>query len=335
MDILQKIKEANVVGRGGASFPAWRKWETAKEAKGDIKYLICNSSEGELGLFKDLHIWRNHANKVIKGMKIAMDFLETKECYININEDYYKELAPKIHEAINNYKWKGYNFHIFLEHPSYIGGDAGTILNAIEGKRVQPRNKLKRTAVSGLFDKPTLVHNVETFLDITDVYDGRFENKRYSGVFGDGFEEQKAIHHPADWTLKQIMEKADMIPNFNFFVHIGGSASGSVFDKSQIDTEIMSGAGSIEIFDKSKRGTLEFLKRLFDFYAKESCGKCTPCREGSYQLDKMIQKVNKESDIDWKEILKIVEVMEKTSFCGLGQAIGTPIRTYRKNVLKK
>ncbi|MFC1659330.1 NADH-ubiquinone oxidoreductase-F iron-sulfur binding region domain-containing protein [Pseudomonadota bacterium] len=335
MDILQKIKDANIVGRGGADFPAWRKWETAKDSEGDVKYVICNASEGELGVFKDLYILRNHLDKVIKGMRILMDFLETKESYININKNYYEELSSEISKATSSYKGEEYNFHIYVEHPSYIGGETGTILNSIEGKKPQPRSKRVRTAVSGLFGKPTIVHNVETLFDVCSVYDGTFEGKRHSGVFGDGFKEKKIIYHPINWTLKQVMEEAKMIPDFDFYVHVGGSASGSVFDGDQINDEIMTGVGSIEIFDKNKRGTLKFLKRLFAFYTKESCGKCAPCREGAYQLNQMIQKVTKESDIDWDEILRIVEVMERISFCGLGKGIGKPVHTYRKNVLKK
>jgi NADH:ubiquinone oxidoreductase subunit F (NADH-binding) len=333
MGIFEKVKQANIVGRGGAAFPAWIKWKIAKKTKADVKYVICNSSEGELGLFKDLYVWRNHCDDVIKGMVLLMDFLKTKEAYIHINENYYKELKADIQKEINNYK--GYNFHISIEEPSYIGGESSTVLNMIEGNVAQPRSKKTRTAEKGLFEKPTVIQNVETLYDIARVDAGTYDGKRFSGIHGDGVKKKKVVAHDANASIKKILEEAGMMPDFDFYVQIGGSASGPVFDKKQIGRRIMTGAGSIEIFDKKKWNDLKWLKRLFKFYVKESCGKCAPCREGSFQLDKLIKKAKKVEDINWKEIKKIYKLMGKTSFCGLGKGILEPLNTYIKNVKKK
>jgi len=330
MGIFEKVKEANIVGRGGAAFPAWIKWETAKKTHADVKYVICNSSEGEMGLFKDLHVWRNHCDDVIKGMVLLMDFLKTKEAYIHINENYYKELASDIQKEINNYK--GYNIKFYVEEPCYIGGESSTVLNLIEENIAQPRSKKTRTAEKGLFEKPTVIQNVETLYDIARVDAGTFDGKRFSGIHGDGITRKKVVAHDANATIKKILEDAGMMPDFDFYVQIGGSASGPVLDKKQIGKHVMVGAGSIEIFDKKKWDDLKWLRRLFKFYAEESCGKCAPCREGSFQLDKLIKKAKSDKDIDWKEIKRIYELMGKASFCGLGRGIFEPLDTYIKNV---
>jgi len=337
MNYLDKVKEANLLGRGGAGFPAWQKWESAKNAESEdgVKYVICNSSEGELGLFKDLYIWRNFPEEVFQGMKYAMDYIGSKEAYIHINKDYYLELQTVLHQIINDDKWIGYKFNISLEEPSFIGGEASTILNFIEKGKCQPRPKIHRTTEKGLFGKPTVMQNVETLYDITCAIEGDYDQQRFSGIFGDGIDEKFVVRHKNEATIQEILDLAEVKPNFDFFVQVGGSASGVVYDNTQLNKHIMSGAGSIEIFDKSKRNELVFLKRLFEFYNDESCGKCTPCREGSFQLHKMVKDLSKVKDIPWDEIKKIRELMLKASFCGLGRGLNAPVQTYIENVLKK
>jgi NADH:ubiquinone oxidoreductase subunit F (NADH-binding) len=266
-------------------------------------------------------------------MVLLMDFLKTKEGYIHINKNYHKELASDIQKEINNYK--GYNIKFFVEEPCYIGGESSTVLNLIEKNLAQPRSKKTRTAEKGLFEKPTVIQNVETLYDIARVDAGTYDGKRFSGIYGDGVKRKKVVAHDAKATIKKILKDAEMMPDFDFYVQIGGGASGPVLDKKQIGKQIMTGAGSIEIFDKKKWNDLKFLRRLFKFYAKESCGKCAPCREGSFQLNKLVKKAKSEKDIDWKEIKKIYELMGKTSFCGLGRGIFEPLDTYIKNVKKK
>jgi NADH:ubiquinone oxidoreductase subunit F (NADH-binding) len=335
MNYLNKIKEANILGRGGAEFPAWRKWETAKNTESDVKYVICNSSEGELGLFKDLYIWRNHADKIFQGMKYAMECIGAKEAYIHINKDYYTELQNVLHQMINDEKWSEYKFHISVEHPSYIGGEASTILNFIEKGKNQPRPKIHRTTIKGLFGKPTLVQNVETLYDIACAIEDDYDGQRFCGIFGDGVKNKFVVRHRNEATIAEILDMAGIKPEFDFFVQIGGSASGIVLNSKQLKDHKMTGAGAIEIFDKKKRNELVFLKRLFKFYSEESCGKCTPCREGTYQLYTMVKDLKNTKDIPWTEIKKIRELMLKASFCGLGRGLNHPVETYIENVLGK
>lgn len=328
-DIIKKIEEANLIGRGGAGFPTAKKWKMVKEAKGNRKYVVSNASEGELGLHKDLFILKNYPGMVFKGMKIAMDYLGTKEAYFNFNRKYYMLTKLKIKRLIRRYKKLGYNFHVYEEHPSYIGGEETALLNAIEGKRVQPRIKPPYPVSHGLFGEPTIVNNIETFFNVAQVVEGTYEYKRFYCLNGP-IRQPGVYHMPEDLNLDDILDQTGNWPDYKFFVQTGGSSSGPVFHYNQLADTKMTGAGSLEVYP-AKTTPKELLTKWFKFYAEESCGKCTPCREGSYQLYELIKQPG---EIRWKEILEIVDAMEYTSFCGLGYSIGTPVKTYMRNVLR-
>ncbi len=328
-NIIAKIKEANLIGRGGAGYPTALKWEMVKKAKGSPKYVVSNASEGELGLHKDLHILEHEPEMVFKGMKLAMDYIGTKEAYFNFNHKYYLMVKWKIHSLIKKYNSKGYKFTIYEEHPSYIGGEETALLNAIEGKRVQPRLKPPYPVECGLFCKPTIVNNIETFYNVAQVAAGTYKHKRFYSITGHA-RHRGVFHLPEDWSIYEILDATGNIPDFKFFVQIGGSSSGPVINMDQLKTQKMVGAGAIEIYPADIHPR-EVLTRWFRFYCEESCGKCTPCREGTYQLYKIIQKGG---PIQWEAIMEIVDTMEKTSFCGLGYSIGNPVKSYVKNVLK-
>ncbi|MBN2087873.1 hypothetical protein JW758_06025 [Candidatus Peregrinibacteria bacterium] len=329
-NIIDKIEEANLIGRGGAGFPTARKWRMVKEAEGSPKYVVSNASEGELGLHKDIHILKKYPEMVFKGMVLAMDYIGTKEAYFNFNEKYYLLVKWKIRRLIKKYNKLGYNFTVYQEHPSYIGGEETALLNAIEGKKVQPRSKPPYPVVCGLFCKPTIINNIETFFNVAQVAEGKYEKKRFCCINGP-VRKPGVYHVPEDMKLDEVLKSTKNWPKFKFFVQVGGSSSGPVYHYNQLHKQILSGAGSLEVYPATTTPR-EILTKWFKFYAEESCGKCTPCREGSYQLYELIKK---SGAIKWKEIMQIVETMEKTSFCGLGYSIGKPVKSYLKNVLKK
>lgn len=331
--VVEKLKEAKVFGKGGAAFPTWEKWQGVSEAEGNLKYIIVNSSEGEMGLFKDLYIWRNHMDKVFKGIDYGIKFLNCDvEVYIHINQNYYNELQGRIFQYINDYKWSGVKFHINIEDPSYIGGEASALMNIIETGVAQPKLRNKRTVVAGLFEKPTMMNNVETFYEVAETLDGTYNNTRFSGIFGDGIEKKFVAKHDVNATISQILKDNKINPNFDYFVQIGGSASGPVYNKTQLNDVIMTGAGSIEIFDKSKKNFLDFLKRLGNFYAKESCGKCMG-KKFATSLNEIIQKYNSVEEIKIDELLPLINDMNKKTFCKLCKSFKTPFITYCNNIL--
>ena len=331
--VIEKLRNAGIFGKGGAAYPTADKWQGVSEAEGDKKYIIVNSSEGEMGLFKDLYVWRNHMDKVFKGIDYGIKFLNCDvEVYIHINQDYLNELQPQLFKYINDYKWSGVKFHISIENPCYIGGEASALMNIIETGVAQPRPRTKRTVVAGLFEKPTMMNNVETFYEIAETLDETYDNTRFSGVFGDGIEKKFVARHDINASIAKILKDNNVNPDFDYYVQIGGSASGPVYDKSQLNDIVMTGAGSIEIFDKSKRNFLVFLKRICNFYAKESCGKCMG-KKFATELNEIVQKYEKVEDINIEELMPNIINMNKKTFCKLCKSLKTPIITYCNNVL--
>ncbi len=327
-NLIAEIKKAGIIGRGGAEFPTAMKWEMVKKAAGKPKIVICNASEGELGIFKDFYILDKFPEKVFQGMVLAMDYLGTKEAYFNLNAAYYKKLKKKLDALVLKWKKKGYRFHIFKEHPSYIGGEETALLEGIEGHAVKPRLKPPYPVEKGLFGLPTLINNVETFYDVAEVAEGTYAKKRFYTISGH-IPHAGVFHLPAAMSLLEVLKETGNTPHFNFFVQVGGSASGIVLNAGQLKDGKATGAGSIEVYPTTLKPR-DLLMKWFKFYADESCGKCTPCREGTYHLYELLKAHHR---VPWGQILEIVEVMEKTSFCGLGRSIGLPVKSYIKNVL--
>lgn len=329
MDLINEIEKAGLIGRGGAEYPTAKKWREVKQSPEPQKYVICNSSEGEIGLSKDLHILENYPEMVLRGIILALDYLGTKEAFFNLNKKYYSKLKSKLLPAIREYNGQGYNIKIFMEDPSYIGGEETALLNAIEGKRTEPRLKPPYPSFAGLFEKPTIINNVETLYNVACVEKGAFENKRFYSISGK-VKNRGVYHLPADWNIEKVLKETDNYPSFDFFVQIGGSASGLVCNKEQIKSQKMIGAGGIEIYD-AKDKPKEVILRWLKFYEKESCGQCAPCRMGTYQLHDLVKK---RKDVPWKDVFEILEATGATSFCALGRSANIPITSYYKNVLK-
>jgi NADH:ubiquinone oxidoreductase subunit F (NADH-binding) len=338
MDIINKVKKANLVGRGGGCFPTAVKWEMVKEAAGDKKYVICNASEGEPGVKKDGYILENFGEKVIDGMKIAIDFLATNnikdkksKChvigYIYINHKYYKKFGEKLNKIITGLK--NYEIELFVKPAGsgYIGGEETSILNALEGKRIEPRLRPPFPTTSGLWNCPTLVNNVETFYDVSLVADGKYKENRFYTISGDCLNSD-VYKLPDNWTIEKILKETNNYPKFDFFVQVGGDASGEVLNSNQLN-KLAGGAGSITIYDAKKYKPEEMLKKWTGFFMNESCGQCAPCREGAYRLNEIINSDN----LDWDLIEELLNNLEEASFCGLGSVVPTPIRSYRRNVL--
>ncbi len=340
MNILNKIKKANLVGRGGGCFPVAIKWEMVKKAVGDKKYVICNASEGEPGVKKDGYILENFGEKVIDGMKIAIDFLSDNSTtpspslpkegisgYIFINHEYYKKLGRKLNKIIADDK--KYNIELFIkpDGSGYIGGEETSILNAVEGKRVEPRLRPPFPTTNGLWSCPTLINNVETFYNVSLVADNEYKENRFYTISGDCL--SAGVYELSDnWTIEKILRETNNYPEFGFFVQVGGDASGEILNSKQLD-KLAGGAGSITIFNAKKHRSEELFKKWIGFFINESCGQCTPCREGVFRLEKIINSNN----IDWKLIEELLNNLDEVSFCGLGSVVSIPIRSYRKNVM--
>ncbi|MDD5032314.1 MAG: hypothetical protein PHR36_04735, partial [Patescibacteria group bacterium] len=230
MDILNKIKKAGLVGRGGACFSTADKWEAVKKAKGAKKYVVCNAAEGEPGVAKDRYILENFPERVIDGLKIAIDFLGAEKGYIYINHNYYKELSKILTKVIGK---APIEFFIKPIGSGYIGGEESSILNAIEGRRVEPRLRPPFPTTSGLLGRPTLINNVETFYNVSLVAADKYKRERFYTVSGDCLW-TGVFSFPENWTIEKILRETKNYPKFPFFVQVGGEASGEVLNSSQL-----------------------------------------------------------------------------------------------------
>ena len=325
-NILTKIEQANLIGRGGACFPTALKWSMVKKARGDKKYVLCNASEGEPGIKKDYHILTKHPGRVIDGMSIAIDFLKAEKGFIYINPSYYKRVGLKLKRLTRKHPITLFK----KDHKAgYIGGEETSAINHIEGKRIEPRLRPPYPPTHGLWGHPTLVNNVETFYAVSLIAAGEYKNERFYTINGDCLE--TGIHSlPEHWTIEKILKETGNYPDFDFFVQVGGDGSGEVLNSSQLRRSA-SGGASITVYSMLKYDPFDLIKNWVNFFKVESCGQCTPCREGTYRL-KEILNYHKP---DWKLFSRLLDNLSDTSFCGLGCAVHIPIRSFVKNVLPK
>lgn len=328
MDILTKIKQANLVGRGGASFPTALKWEAVKQADSLAKYVVINAAEGEPGVKKDGYILEHQADRVIDGARLAVEYLGATRCYLFINPKYYEAYRPRIMKAVKAAKLeKKFGFFVKPHQAGYIGGEETAILNALEGKKIEPRLKPPFPTINGLWDEPTLINNVETLYNVSLVDKGEFHNERFYTI--NGPVKKKGVYaFPADWTIEKVLRQSGNYPDFPFFVQVGGDASGDVLNQKQLKVPA-SGAASITVYDLKKHDSAKLLRYWLKFFQAESCGQCTPCREGTYRLNRILEK----KKVDWKMFQAILTDLSETSFCALGASVPVPVWSYFKNIL--
>jgi NADH:ubiquinone oxidoreductase subunit F (NADH-binding) len=339
-DIIAKIKKAQLLGRGGASFPVWHKWSAVAEAVRLNKnqstndemagecYVVCNASEGEPGVLKDGYLLENKPEAVIGGIKLAIDFFGATKGIIYLNGDYFKKYRLGLEAAI---KANGSAIELFRKphDAGYIGGEETTLLNVLEGKLAEPRLKPPYPTESGLWGKPTLVNNVETFYDVYRLSVGDYKPTRFYTVSGDCLFE--GVFELEDGlTAKEVLRATHNYPKFDFFVQLGGDGSGEVCHHSQLDRPV-GGAGTIHVYSTAKHEPVGLIRQWANFFLHESCGKCTPCREGTFRLSEVLA----EPHPDWLLVRDFLDNLGVASFCSLGLSVPTPIISYIKNVLPK
>ena len=319
MDILEKIKQAGLVGRGGACFPVAKKWEAVKNAVGVKKYVVCNAAEGEPGVLKDGFILEHYAEKVIDGMKIAIDFLGADKGYLFLSHAYGKKLNKKLSGLLKNSA-----IEIFIKPlgAGYIGGEESAVLNAIEGLRIEPRLKPPFPTTIGLWGFPTLINNVETFYNISLVGSGQYKNNRFYTITGD-CPNEGVYELPESFTIKKALKETKNYSNFSFFVQSGGGASGEALNSRQLERPV-EGAGSITVYSITKSNFKKVINNWLDFFINESCGQCTPCREGTLRLKEVFMA----EKVDWELFNNLLDNLADTSFCALGCSVVVPIKSF-------
>lgn len=329
MDILEKIKQAGLVGRGGAGFPVAKKWSAVAEALADKEardrkcYVVCNAAEGEPGVTKDGYILEHGAEKVIDGIKLAINFFSAETGYLFLNYAYNKKLNKKLTALL-----KDSAIEIFVKPlgTGYIGGEESAVLNAIEGKRIEPRLKPPLAATHGLWGWPTLINNVETFYNVSLVDSGQYKNKRFNNISGD-CPNEGVYELPESLTIERALKQTKNYPKFPFFVQAGGGSCGLVLNSRQLKTAVC-GAGSIKVYSLIKNDFKKAIENWLDFFIEESCGQCAPCREGTFRLKEVFMA----EKIDWALFNDLLDNLADTSFCALGSSVVVPIRSFMENV---
>ena len=339
--VIDEIKSSGLRGRGGAGFPTGLKWELAHKAPGDRKYIICNADEGEIGTFKDKYILEHDPFSLFEAMIIAGYSIGAREGYIYLRAEY-TYLLDMLQNALAQVKNRGYpggfDIEIKLGAGAYVCGEESALMESIEGKRGEVRFKPPFPPTSGLWEKPTIINNVETLMNIPPIiangaeWFAGFGTEKSKGtkVFSvSGDVERPGVYEMVlGSTLRELVEGFALAGNVQV-IQVGGAA-GRILPYAMIDSvlafEDVLGAGAIIVYDTS-RDILEVLYRTMEFLAEESCGKCTPCREGTTVMREMLGRLYKgegvQSDIGLLEELS--STMQVASMCGLGQAAPVPV----------
>ncbi|MDD4989885.1 MAG: NADH-ubiquinone oxidoreductase-F iron-sulfur binding region domain-containing protein [Candidatus Pacebacteria bacterium] len=335
-DFIEQLKNSGLTGRSGSNFPVWKKWQAVKEADSEKKYAICNASEGEPEVFKDAYIFENYLAEVVNGIKIALQEIGAQTAYIYLNKDYYQKFKTKLSRLIENLP-----IELFEKPAGYLAGEETSILNAIEGKRPEPRIKPPFPTEVGLWGKPTLINNVETFYWVNKIADGQYQNKRFYCVSGDpslpsgqALPNKGVFELSENYTIEQILKETKNYPEFPFFCQVGGGASGEILLSTELNQPIK-GLASIIVFNKEKTDPRALLKKWVDFFLQENCDKCTPCREGLYRVKEILQESQQGISSERRQTLQeIFEALEKTSLCPLGRIAALPFKSALEKLFK-
>lgn len=324
MSLIQSLKKSNLTGRGGAGFPAWQKWEMVKNAPGKEKYVVCNLSEGEPGVMKDRFILDNYPKILIEGIELAMKTVKAQRAYIAIKDYYYDKYFALLENHIGKEP-----IEVFKKTGGYISGEETALLEAIEGRRIEPRMKPPYPTTDGLWRCPTLINNAETLYSAALIAHNRYKSKRLVSVSGD-CPNPGVFILPEKSTIKQALEVSQNIIKDEFFVQAGGGASGIALNQDQLETSL-AGMAAIVVYNRKMTKTGDLAIKWARFFRDESCGKCAPCREGTYRICEILES----KDPDWKLLFEIFETLKTSSFCAMGSFVPVPFESLIRNVLSK
>jgi NADH-quinone oxidoreductase subunit F len=356
-DVIAEVKKAKLLGRGGAAYPAGSKWEHLLHIPETPKYIVCNADEGEPGTFKDRFIMDKLPLKLLEGIIIAGFVFRAKAGYIYVRGEY-RKIQKRLLADIENVKAAGFlgrdilgtgfdfDIHVISGAGAYICGENSALLNSTEGKVGRPRIKPPHLAEVGLFLKPTLVNNVESFAKIPVILNmggdalleaGHPDSGGTKLVCLSGHCMNRGVFEIplGKLSLRDIIYSPELgggiagNKKLKFF-HLGGQ-SGHIGCPEQLDTVysytdlrkagLAVGSGAVVVMDESVP-ILEYLREVTEFFLHESCGKCIPCREGNRQLRHILHKLSVPGMAhtgDLHTLHHLIRTMTDASFCGLGQ----------------
>ncbi len=367
-EVCDIVEESGLRGRGGGGFPTGKKWKFALSASADHKYLICNADEGDPGAFMDRAVIEGDPHRLLEGMGIAAYAIGAQKAYIYIRAEYplaIKRLVEAIAEAKaygfigRNIFDSGFDLDIVIKKGAgaFVCGEETALINSIEGKRGMPRPRPPFPAVSGLFNKPTIINNVETLANVASILANGAawfnsvgtETSKGTKVFAlSGKVKRTGLVEVAMGTKIRdiIFAIGDGTENDKKFkaVQMGGPSGGCI-PEQHLDIEIdyeslktvgaMMGSGGMVVMDETTC-MVDVAKFFMDFIQRESCGKCIPCREGTRRMLEILKRITSgrrtEKQYDALERFKgvmymqrLAETIRDTSLCGLGQTAPNPV----------
>ena len=357
--VIKVINDSGLRGRGGGGFPTGRKWSFAKASVSDKKYVVCNADEGDPGAFMDRSVLEGDPHALIEAMAIAAYAIGADEGWVYVRAEYpiaVRRLQIAIDQAREygllgeNIFGSGFNFdlHIRLGAGAFVCGEETALLTSIEGNRGEPRTRPPFPAVKGLWGKPTIVNNVETYANIAQIIlNGAewfasmgTETSKGTKVFalGGKITNTGPVEIPMGTTLREVVEEiGGGVPNGKKFKAAQtGGPSGGCIPASLIDTPIdydnlikigsMMGSGGLIVMDEDSC-MVDIAKFFLEFTVDESCGKCAPCRIGTVRLLEILNKIT-DSNGEMEDLDKLEELanyIKSASLCGLGQTAPNPV----------
>jgi len=358
-EVIAEVKKSGLRGRGGAGFPTGLKWEFCRKAPGEPKYVVCNGDEGDPGAFMDRSVMEGDPHRVLEGMIIGAYAIGASEGYIYVRAEYplavkRLRIATKQAEELgllgDNILGSGFSFRIHIKEGAgaFVCGEETALMASIMGQRGMPRPRPPFPANQGLWDKPTNINNVETWANIPDIIlkGGDWfasmgtEKSKGTKVFAltGKVRNTGLVEVPMGITLREIIfDIGGGIPNGKKFkaVQIGGP-SGGCLPESQLDLPVdyesltgagaIMGSGGLVVMDEDTC-IVDVARFFLNFTRSESCGKCTPCREGIKRMLEILDRIaagkGKMEDLDLLE--RTALVVKQSALCGLGQTAPNPI----------
>lgn len=351
-DIIEEIKKSKLVGRGGAAFPTGLKWEFAKKSKEFPKYVVCNADEGEPGTFKDRLILENDPHLILEAIAICGFAIGAQAGFIYIRGEYFKayEILKKAIEEAEKSNFLGkdildskfsFKIKLYKGAGAYVCGEETALLDSLEGKKGQSRVKPPFPTFVGFKDKPTVLNNVETFANIPQILLKGGEQFSKIGspdspgtklycLSGD-VNKPGVYELPTDVTLRELIEEYGKGVKGKLKAVLPGGVSSNLLTDKELDVVMdypsvqkagsMLGSGAVIVINE-EHCMVDLAKRCTEFFDYESCGKCTPCREGTKRAREILANITQgRGELSDLELLKeLQEVMYDTSRCGLGQA---------------
>ncbi len=357
--IVQAVKDSGLCGMGGAGFPTGVKWDLVRKTKSEVKYAICNADESEPGTFKDREILFHYPHLVIEGLTLGGLAVGASRGYLFLRHEYDRE-REALEKTIRAFYASGYlgdgilnsehSFHleIFDSPGGYICGEETALLEAMEGKRAEPRNKPPFPGTHGLHGRPTLINNVETFAWVPAILQRGADWFRSQGINGAAGRKYIAlsghVNRPGVYEIPLGTRVCDLIDNEGGGVSGGrrlkafspGGASSGFLPASMADIPLdfkpladagsMLGSGAVIVLAEGS-DMADLARNAVTFFRNESCGKCVPCRTGTERLVRMLDVVLEGSDRSetMEPVEDVAEAMELSSICGLGQAAALPL----------